>query len=327
MLLLDAFIPGLSSPEMIRSIRTMYNESRLPIIVLTPREHVELIHETFRAGASDYLMKPVSRDDLSIRLRNTLLLRQIAQQKKRINVIEQDLGMARKIQLSTLPSRPPELPGLEIGLLYVPMEKVGGDFYNFHVTEEKNLGVLITDVSGHGIAAALISSMIKVTFSTLKEKARTPADFLTGLSRIMVEHLDEHFLTAGYAYIDVEDRVLHLARAGHEPTIVYHRSRQDVQDYLPKGAMISPVVRKPFAEIKVTLEPGDRVIFYTDCVTEIMNSEGKMYGKRRFNEFIRDTAGLSPEEVTSRLNVDLWSWTGGKDVFDDDLTVIVVDIT
>ncbi len=326
-LLLDAFIPGLSSPEMIRNIRAIYNESRLPIIVLTLREQVELIQESFRAGASDYLMKPISRDDLSIRLRNTLLLRQIAQHRQRIHVIEQDLGMARKIQLSTLPSRPPELAGLEIGILYVPMEKVGGDFYNFHVVEEKNLGILITDVSGHGIAAALISSMIKVTFSTLKERARTPADFLTEMSRIMVEHLDEHFLTAGYAYIDIEERVIHLARAGHEPTIVYHRSTGDVKDYFPGGAMISPMVQKPFGELKIPLEPGDRVILYTDCVTEIMNNEGKMFGKRKFNEFIRSTADLKAEEVTSRLIVELWSWSGGKDVFDDDLTVLVVDIS
>lgn len=123
--------------------------------------------------------------------------------EERLLAIDKELEIARRIQSSTLPQSVPTLAGLEIAARYVPMSAVAGDFYDFLYIDEKRVGILVADVTGHGVPAALIASMLKVAFAGQAAHARDPARVLTGLNRSLCGKFDAHFVTAAYLFVDL----------------------------------------------------------------------------------------------------------------------------
>src|SRR5260370_24928023 len=137
--------------------------------------------------------------------------------------INKELQIANQIQSSILPREVPRLAGLEIVARYVPMSAVAGDFYDFLVLDDKHIGILVADVTGHGVPAALIASMLKVAFAGQSGHADDPARVLAALNRALCGKFEEHFVTAAYAFVDLERRVLRYPRAGHPPPILAPR--------------------------------------------------------------------------------------------------------
>ena len=135
--------------------------------------------------------------------------------EERLLAINKELEIARRIQFSILPQSVPALTGLDIAARYLPMSAVAGDFYDFLFIDEKRIGILIADVTGHGIPAALIASMLKVAFATQAHHANDPACVLTGLNRALCGKFEEHFVTAAYLFIDLENYLLRYSAAGH----------------------------------------------------------------------------------------------------------------
>jgi len=160
LILLDVMMPGMDGYEVCRRLKANPATQNIPVIFLTGQTGAEDETKGFEVGAVDYIHKPFSAAIVKVRVGLHLMLRQahetIAQQLVAIN---NELEMARQIQLSILPSDTPKLGGLEIVARYIPMTSVAGDFYDFIVVDEKHVGVLIADVSGHGLPAALIASI------------------------------------------------------------------------------------------------------------------------------------------------------------------------
>jgi phosphoserine phosphatase RsbU/P len=134
--------------------------------------------------------------------------------EERLLAIHKELEIARQIQSATLPRHIPKLPGLEIAARYVPMSAVAGDFYDLLGDGEKHIGVLIADVSGHGIPAALIASMVKVAFAEQSRHIAEPASVLTGLNRALCGKFEEHYVTASYIFVDIENGMMRYGGAG-----------------------------------------------------------------------------------------------------------------
>lgn len=154
---------------------------------------------------------------------------QTVHNEERLISISKELEIARRIQSGLLPGSDVHVPELEIAARYVPATSVAGDFYDFLIKDGRELGVLVADVSGHGIGAALSASMVKIAIRSQTGQADLPAEVLAGLNSILYGNMQGQFVTAGYLFLNVEKQELSYAGAGHPPLLVW-RARESRVD-------------------------------------------------------------------------------------------------
>jgi sigma-B regulation protein RsbU (phosphoserine phosphatase) len=236
--------------------------------------------------------------------------------------MERELVMARRIQASLLPRATPSVSGFDMAARYQPMMAVAGDLYDFVVLGPGTIGVLVADVSGHGIPAALVASMVKLAFTAQAERARAPAEVMSGMNRILCRHLEHSHVTAVYAVLDSSSRTMEVANAGHPPVLI-HRVRAAVATARDHGPMMGFFPDATFGSERFELEPGDRILIYTDGVPEAQNTSGEFFDTDRVRQMLSGPAADSASLAGSVLD-DLTRWTGGG--FDDDVTFVVVQV-
>jgi phosphoserine phosphatase RsbU/P len=136
---------------------------------------------------------------------------------RQLSIMNGELEMARQVQLSILPGEIPRLKGVEIAARYLPMSSVAGDFYDFLVVDDEHVGILIADVSGHGLPSALIASMLQSALAGQYCHASDPAHVLSGLNRALNGKFERHYVTAAYVFMDIKERTVSYGGAGHPP--------------------------------------------------------------------------------------------------------------
>jgi phosphoserine phosphatase RsbU/P len=251
--------------------------------------------------------------------------------EERLLAINKELQIANQIQSSILPREVPRLVGLEIAARYVPMSAVAGDFYDFLVLDERHIGILVADVTGHGVPAALIASMLKVAFAGQTAHAEDPASVLAGLNRALCGKFEEHFVTAAYAFVDLERFVLRYGGAGHPPLLLAsrgnaHKRESGSREVEANGLMLGLFPEATYSSLEIQLDPGDRIMLYTDGILESMNAAREEFGKSRLKKFLGASA-FSASHVADALLVELrrWSSTDLGRAQDDDITLLVLD--
>ncbi|MBN2602469.1 MAG: SpoIIE family protein phosphatase [Candidatus Marinimicrobia bacterium] len=247
--------------------------------------------------------------------------------KEELFAIQAEVKIASRIQQSILPVGGPNLDGLGFGARYIPMEGVAGDFYDFHVLENNCVGVLVADVSGHGIPAAMISTMVKVTFSQQSSIGADASKVLNEMNRLLAGKMEDQFLTAMYLYVDIAKKNLVTADAGHCPLYIWRRKDKEMIRVKPKGMIIGfmPEINCPIVETK--LEDGDRLVMYTDGIVEAANPEGELFNDDRLINLISTHQDVAPEDFIDIVVAELKKWVGeDKKTFEDDLTMVVMDI-
>jgi sigma-B regulation protein RsbU (phosphoserine phosphatase) len=206
--------------------------------------------------------------------------------EERLLAINKELEIARRIQSSTLPQSVPTLAGLEIAARYVPMSAVAGDFYDFLYVDEKRVGILVADVTGHGVPAALIASMLKVAFAGQAAHAHDPVRVLSGLNGALCGKFEEHFVTAAYLFVDLEKSLLHYSAAGHPPLMLASRAAGNVREIEKNGLMLGMFPETAYSSVEIRVDPGDRCLLYTDGLFEAKNAAQEEFGKARCKEFL-----------------------------------------
>jgi len=151
--------------------------------------------------------------------------------ERKLLAIGKEIEIARRIQRSNLPVNLRSPSGLDIAARYVPMSTVAGDFYDIQIKEQSGVGILIADVSGHGVGAALIGSMLKVAFASQAECVSDPARVLTEINRILHGKIEESFVTACSFFIDIDNRRMLYANAGHPPPLLWKASKKECPDF------------------------------------------------------------------------------------------------
>jgi serine phosphatase RsbU (regulator of sigma subunit) len=243
-----------------------------------------------------------------------------------LQAIRQELETARTIQASNLPAAAPRLPGLDLAVRYVPAAEVAGDYYDFLPAEGRRLGLLVADVSGHGIPAALIASMVKVAVGAQEDYAASPARVLAGMSRIFHGKLKRHFVTAACLFADLEAGRLVHASAGHPPPLLWRSAARRVEELRQDGQVLGRLARAEYREATIPLEPGDRVLLFTDGIPEARDRSGEPFGDERLRAFLGAQAGLAADPLASALLAEITRWTGRHSGFEDDLTFIVLGV-
>jgi sigma-B regulation protein RsbU (phosphoserine phosphatase) len=249
------------------------------------------------------------------------------QNEKELITIAHELETARQIQSFILPQKTVDIKGIYLAAHYVPMASVAGDFYDFIKVDEKRLGILVADVSGHGVPASLISSMVKIALSSQLPHANNPAEVLCGINQILCGKLESDFVTAGYLFIDTESQTATYAGAGHPPLLLWRGSEQKIHEYREKGIILGQFEDARYQNIELSLQSGDRFILYTDGIIEAANAAGDLFGWSRFKEFISSQAGLSVGNFADGLLQHISDWSGKHldEALDDDLTLVVAD--
>lgn len=233
------------------------------------------------------------------------------------------LGIAREIQASTRPPKPPVINGLEIDAVIAMASQVGGDYYDFIPFRDGRIGIVVADVSGKGIPAALLTMVLKTTFKALRVETLSPAQILREVNRILIGIIAEsYFITMTYGIIDPSTRTMNLANAGHTP--VLHRTQQDGSDIVtpveipgyPLG-----VIETSFKERKIMLKPGDTLLFFTDGVLDCSNKAGDRFGMKGVETFLKETSSVNLP--ARRLLARLDAFREGLDA-PDDITAVSV---
>lgn len=238
--------------------------------------------------------------------------------------IEEHLETARLIQRKLLPAGPPVVRGFRMHALYLPMDKVGGDFYNIAQSGD-SLSVFIADVSGHGLASSYLSLIAKMALENAGPGI--PANQVLGNinGAIFRSTVKNNYVTAFFAEIDVKSRIMRYSGAGHLPPLVYRAGTGGFIELRTRGKPLGWFSSLALEEKSLQLEQGDRLVVYTDGITECMNRKREMFGEERFLGFIKSRRSLEPQEFTGALMDTLEQYCGSKN-FEDDITLIVLDV-
>jgi phosphoserine phosphatase RsbU/P len=242
------------------------------------------------------------------------------QREQELGEIQKELDVARKIQLSILPSGFPELPTFKVAARYVPMTSVAGDFYEFLVTEETRTGLLIADVSGHGVPSALIASMVKLAASSQREHVAHPAKLLKGMNSALCGNTQRQFVTAAYVYLDAHAKEMRYSAAAHLPMLLLRGG--EVMEVQKNGLMLAAFDFADYETAVFPLMPGDRLVMYTDGIVEAEDAKEEQYGCDRLSELLRRSAKQAPAEVADLILDSVQEWAAKQD---DDRTLLICD--
>ena len=258
------------------------------------------------------------------------LLEQAAEKRR----LEEELRIAREIQMSLLPRHAAPMAGLALAALCVPAREVGGDYYDFFALGPRRLGLLVADVAGKGTSAALYMAELKGLMLSLSQIHESPRQLLIEVNRIIATNLDSRsFITMTYAVIDLERRTLTYARAGHTPLV--HRTAAPppcARLVAPSGMVVGlqlDGLEHRFAElleeVTVPLLDDDVFLFYTDGLSEAMNADGDLFGEERLRVLVEEHGGLGSDGLRERIVRDVEAHVATADPHDD-MTLIVVTI-
>jgi sigma-B regulation protein RsbU (phosphoserine phosphatase) len=354
MVILDWMMPELDGLELVKMIRSKNSGNYVYTILLTARKEKEDLLAGFEQGVDDFLTKPFDRDELRARLRSGERIIQLehtlARNNKKLEIanekisaanarMKKDLEAAAKIQKSLLPHEVPNIKGVDISWLYHPCEELAGDIFNVHQLDERHLGLYILDVSGHGVPAALLSVTLSRILSTqtgastiLLRRDRRHGKYVAATPLAVVEELNQRFsldmstgqyFTLIYATLDLQSHALRLVSAGHPNPI---HVRGDVSGFIEAtGLPIGFSDEVPYSEVVLNLKPGDRVFFYSDALTETVNSRKEQFGERRLLECIRRESTKRLKDVLPEIREEIKAFSN-RDRFMDDFTLFAFEI-
>jgi len=242
----------------------------------------------------------------------------VKEKEKYISAIKDELELAERAQRRFLPRRLPPLSRLTSAVQYLPTGNVGGDYYNITQLNEKEIAILIFDVSGHGVGAALICAFAKSSFDFYLRECRNPREVFTKVNAELCSSiLKEMYLTGFLMYLNTDTGEARYCNAGHVPPILFRGKDQTIDELLTAGSFIGMIEEATFAEKNVTLESGDRLCFFTDGLTETFNGEDQMFGRDGLKQVILENGTLEPKELLEKIIAVNDAFIEGKPRGDD----------
>ncbi len=231
--------------------------------------------------------------------------------------LETQLEVARQVQLQLLPARDPQLEGFEISAYNFPTEEVSGDYYDWVRIYDDQIGVVIADVSGKGVPAALLMAFLRASLRAATHIGYAPHISMSKVNYLLWESIERNqFVTAFYGILDATNRTLSYSNAGHSPALLMKADGSE--RFEERGGVPLGMFRDSrYYEYFETIEPGEVFVLYTDGVTEAMNSADEEYGRDRLVTAVRACRELPAREMIDFIHRDLTAWTDGRGAHDD----------
>lgn len=324
----------------------------IPTVMLTTERSIDVALQAIRLGASDFLNKPFDKLELieilkridrgnKLKQENERLFFKLKRREKELErknkelsrlyeELEEELQMASEIQKNLLPENFPDIEGFKFAVKYLPSQDIGGDFYDIVSMSNGYYGIAFADVSGHGIPAALLSTMFKVYLMTYSEDIISPAETMELLNDVVVETFPEgKFISLFYLVMKPHSDKIMYCKAAQEPAILIKKDGT-IEELITKGQVLGLFSEKDFPgmiefeEKEVELKSGEKIFLYTDGIIEAQNKEEKFYGMERLKELLSKNHLKTGQELVDIVYGDLMDFLEGLPVLDD-LTMLALE--
>lgn len=349
----DWMMPGMSGVDFCRAFRERSAGRPAYFILLTAQTEREVLAEGLESGADDFLSKPFSSVELRARLRagermvnaqkelagkNRELSRTLRDLSDAYAAIERDLRGARTFQEGLVPERHLEMGSFEVSMLFRPSGHVGGDLVGLFRINDHELGVYSVDVSGHGVASALMTARVAGYLSDASPERNialepasydgyrmiNPCEILTKLNAILQSDVEsDQYMTMAIAKLDTATGRLRLCQAGH-PSPVIQRASGEIEFIELYSTPIGLIDEGDYAFAELQLDPGDRLMLYSDGITECPNPDGKLLDEEGLEAILRKSRGISGAALAEYIVEELRVHSGWQE-FPDDLSAVLIE--
>lgn len=298
-------------------------DSTLPIVVMTAWGSVELAVEAMRRGVRDFVLKPWENNRLLSILRTQIELGYATRKTYRLKQEqERELIEARSIQRRLLPSEIPQIKNCRIAAAWRPARAVSGDYFDVLRFNDRSVALCIADVAGKGMPAALLMSNVQAAVKSFASESVSPSELSAKVNHVVSSSTGEDkFITFFYALVDAENMKIAYSNAGHNAALLV-RTDGSIVRLEPTGAVLGPFPNWNYNHDEIDLEPGDRLVLFTDGVTELRNSIGEEFGEERLIELLTEHRTLDADELRDLIVQAVVDFSGGE--FQDDATLLVL---
>jgi sigma-B regulation protein RsbU (phosphoserine phosphatase) len=298
-------------------------DGTVPIIALTAWGNVDLAVTAMKHGASDFIEKPWRNDALLEKVGS--LIRRAQELRSSQRVSEYERHDAQQLQTRIVPQRHLVTEGIELFGDSVPAGVVGGDYFGVWQPTQDSLHFCIADVSGKGTPGALIAAMLYASVSTLSSSSNSPEIVLAQVETTLRNQLGEgHYVTIFYGVLDLRTRVLHFVNAGHCPPIL-RRENGTMELLSPTRPVLGLILDQGFRSERLILAAGDRLLLYTDGVTEAADDAGEEFGPERLADLLFSSSEADLPQQYARMIGKVREHARGK--FTDDATLLLIGIS
>jgi len=266
-------------------------------------------------------MKDIANQELEKKVLERTLI--IDRQKREL---EKQIEMAGKIQDSLLPASIPDIEKLKIAIKYQPMMKLGGDFFDLRYIKSKDtFGFFLCDVSGHGVPAALLAAMVKMSLTYWYEHLHKLTESFNFIYEAIFDKLGKNFITASLMHINLSNGKLRTARAGHFPVMIITKAGKVIR-LKSKGKIIMALTKPDAEEVEYRLAAGDRIVIYTDGIIEAHGQNSfELFSEERMIKILRDLNQVDINTVVEKIFQSVVEYSGGIEFLDDDLTFVLME--
>ncbi len=331
LILLDLLMPRMDGFEFLRWRQGNPPAQDIPVIVNSSLDDMDSLSAALAMDCYDYFVKPMQSHELKLvlplKVRNAINARRMLANLRKANQrMTQELGLAARYQGFLLP-RPMDLPGLEAAWLFRPCQEVGGDYFDFFPLPQDRLGLVVADVAGHGVASAMTASILKALLPGYLERTASPAAALEALNGDLLRLTeDDGYVTAFVGLYDPAGRELTWSSAGHPPPLSLPPGRPLERLSNPGfllGVFSDNEPLLSFEDRRTRLEPGHRLVLYTDGFIEAADPRGERMGLDRLEGMVSELRELPLRELVQRLEKHLDEFSQGDP--SDDVALIAVD--
>ncbi|WP_208729528.1 PP2C family protein-serine/threonine phosphatase [Leptospira congkakensis] len=324
LILLDILLPGLSGLEVAKRLLVRDRSKNTPILFLSALNETSDIVKGLETGAVDYITKPFQETEILARIRTHIKIKTL--EKERIDLlqaIQKDLELAKANQENLVTFQFPPSPLYQIYTSYKPMDLVGGDLITYDLLPSGDLDILFGDVTGHGIAAAMVSLMAIITFKTMDKSFLAPSESLYWIHNTLTPLISTHFISAIYLRYKAEENLLSYSMAGHHNMFLIRDKK--IIKLGTKGFCLMMFPDQLNTENQDQfLESGDRLFLFSDGMFEVPNEKEEYLGDQNFQSLIESRIHLPSKEFLESVQKEVLSFSGGKVA--DDMTMLLLEI-
>jgi phosphoserine phosphatase RsbU/P len=328
LILLDINMPEMNGYEVCEHLKADDILKGIPVIFISAlTEPLDKV-KAFAIGGVDYITKPFQMEELHARVETHLKLRrlqiELEEYSRHLELARErlklDLELAREVQRGFLPLRMLEVPGYEFFAHYESAYEIGGDYYDFILLPGQRVGILLGDVAGKGVVAALLMAKLSADAKFCMLTEPDPATALTRLNALMIHSgIADRFVTLVAAVLDPESHTVTLVNAGHPPPLIYHRTTRIVEEAIGNevaGLPLGVLDGFEYASCQISLEPGDSILAFTDGVTEAMDVNHVQLQTKRVHAALHGEA-FSPRTLGERVVEVVKQFAAGRSQHDD----------
>jgi serine phosphatase RsbU (regulator of sigma subunit) len=321
-MIVDYRMPVMDGFEVTRRVKADPELQTIPLLMLTGSDSAEHVVEGLGAGADDFVTKGSDIEIVVARLRALLRMKAYQDQLRRMNQqMTRDLQIARRVQEALVPQRAFASPRLEIRSAYIPSEVLSGDFYDYFPQDDK-MYLFVADVSGHGLPAAILVSLLKSYIHTEADNDRSLADFMSRLNDFLFSvSLPTQFATAALFRINASHELVY-SNAAHPPFLLYSKEQRKTLLVEQPSNLLGAMPNMAFEEQRLSVSPGDTLFVYTDGLTDRMNGNREFYSIDRVAQVLERSSDADLGTVYDSIYEDVSAFSATEE-FKDDIAFVV----